>query len=822
MKFIKASLSIATTLVLFWALQTKFGDIPPLGKFLNPATGFWQNAESKHIIKTHHIKLDGLQGPVNIVYDENMVPHVFAQNDNDLYFAQGYVTAQDRLWQMDIQTRSASGRLSEVVGAKALDYDRYSRRMGMMYGAENTLAACMKDPKTKAMLYAYTAGVNAYIHSLPSKYYPIEFKLIDYAPEEFKPINCALVLKLMSETLAGGSDDFDMTNTLKYFGDKITNELFPDYPFKEDPILPTDTKWNFKPLPIPAKPKSFLSGDADTVKTRARAEGIGSNNWVVNGSRTASGYPLLANDPHLNLTFPSIWYQIQLSAPGLSVYGVSIPGTPTVIIGYNKKVAWGVTNVDADVLDWYQIRFKDLTKNEYWYNNKWVPVSKRIETINIRGAKPEYDTVLYTHVGPVVYPNANVKPVIKKAAFVPVGDALRWIAHDPSTEFKTFYLLNRAANYSDYREALKYFSAPAQNFIFASVDNDIAITVNGKFPLKYKDQGKYILDGSNPADSWQGWIPFEQNPTVKNPPQGFLSSANQSSTDTTYPYYINWRFDSYERGKRINDRLRAMKHATADSMRVLQNDNYSIFAQDILPTMLAGVKGEKMNAKQANAYKIISAWDKQFSPGSLGATIFRTWWINLYNAIWADDFTVKKDLNVQLKWPSKYTTVQLLLSQKNSKWYDDSRTQIIESRDYLIAKSFFAAIDTLTATYGQLGDNWQWGKVKASHIPHLGNVPGFGTDVFMSGGSGGEPGSIRVINALGESKGPSWRMVVQLGPTPQGYGVLPGGESGNPGSFYYDNTFNTWKDGKLNPLEFYLSPADKTNTTKSTLTLSTK
>jgi penicillin amidase len=816
MKLFKACAASLVTLLLIWALQTKFGDVPPIGKFLNPVTGFWQNAESKNIDAKREVKIDGLQGPITICYDEHRIPHIFAGNDHDLYFAQGYATAQDRLWQMDIQTRSAAGRLSEVVGPKALDLDRYHRRMGMVFGAEATLSECMKDPTVKAMLEAYCDGVNAYIHQLPSKYYPIEFKLLDYAPEDYTPLNCALVLKLMSETLTSSSDDFGMTNTLKFFGPKITSDLFPDYPYKEDPIVPAGTKWNFKPLTLPKPSRLFLDEMTDTIKPKPKPEGLGSNNWVIGGSKTANGYPILANDPHLNLTFPSIWYQVQLAAPGVNVNGVSLPGTPAVIIGYNQKIGWGVTNVDADVLDWYQIRFKDLTKNEYWYNNNWVPTKRRIEEIKVRGQKTFYDTVIYTHAGPVVYASGNTKPKMSRAANVPVGHALRWIAHDPSDEFRTFYLLNRGKNYDDYRAALKYFFAPAQNFIFAGNDKDIAITPNGHFPLKYKDQGKYILDGSDPADSWHGWIPMDQNPTVKNPPQDFLSSANQSSTDTTYPYYINWKFGSYTRGKRINDRLRTMRHATADSLRLLQSDNYSIFAQDMLPTLLGDLDHGHLTPLQIEAYNLVNTWDKSYSANSIAATIYDTWWTNLYNAIWEDDFKVKADLNIHLAWPSRYRTVQLLTTQKTSRWYDDSRTREVETRASLINSTFKATIDTLTKKYGKMGTAWQWGVVKNTSIPHLGNVPGFGSDVFIAGGTSG------VVNALNGSTGPSWRMVVQFGPQIQGYGVFPGGESGNPGSYFYDDMLKTWQNGQLNTLLFLQTPADGEAHIKTTVTLSNK
>lgn len=811
MKFIKPLFSIFITIILIYALETKFGDIPPLGAFLNPSTGFWQNAESKHILAAENLKISGLQGKVVIRYDENMVPHIFAENDHDLYYAQGFITARDRLWQMDIQTRSASGRLAEIAGPKALEIDRYHRRMGMVYGAENSLKGVMKNPFSRMMVTAYTEGVNNYIHGLAPKDYPIEFKLLNYKPEEWKPINCIFLLKLMSETLASGSDQFEMTNDLKRFGTNTINDLFPDYSFHEDPIIPVGTKWDFKPLPIPKPSATFLAQMTENIKPNEKVEGIGSNNWVIGGNKSATGYPILANDPHLHLTFPSIWYQVQLSSPTVNVYGVSLPGAPCIIIGYNQKISWGVTNVDADILDWYQVKFKDKTKNEYWYNNQWNKVKKRVEQIKILGEEPFIDTVLYTHHGPVVYEDGSKKPK-DGPENIPVGDALRWIAHDESDEYMCFYLLNRGKNYNDYREALKYFTAPAQNFIFASNDKDIAITPNGKFPLKFKDQGKFILDGSDPANDWQGWIPADQNPTAKNPPRGFVSSANQSPTDTTYPYYINWRFETYDRGKRINDKLTAMQNATVDSMRLLQTDVYSMRAHDVLPTMIKYLDTSKMDDSQLMAFDLIKNWDKNFAENSPGASIFSTWWLHFYNMVW-DEFNVK---GMYLNVPSYDRTEKLLLTEPNSKWFDDMHTPVKETCADIVNHSFNESIDELVRKHGKPGKKWQWGTVRKSAINHLANIPGFGSGDFAAGGTS------MVIDALKGGNGPSWRMVVQMGPTVKGYGVFPGGESGNPGSFYYNNMFQTWKDGKLYELLFLKSADENAPGLKTTLTLSSK
>jgi len=809
MKFTKAFISMAITIGLIWVLDIKIGPAPPFGAFLNPSTGFWQNAESKNILPTENLKITGLLDKVTIQYDDNRIPHIFAKNDHDLYLAQGFVTARDRLWEMDIQTRSAAGRLAEIVGPKALDLDRYHRRMGMVYGAENSLKGIMKNPVSKMMVLAYTEGVNNYIHSLAPKDYPLEFKLLNYEPEEWQPINCVFLLKLMSETLAGGSDQFGLTNDLKRFGAKDVSDLFPDYPFHEDPIIPAGTKWDFKPLPVPQPSKSFLAQMTEGIKTKEIVPGIGSNNWAISGSKSASGYPILANDPHLNLTYPSIWYQVQMSSPTVNVCGVSLPGAPGVVIGFNQKISWGVTNVDADILDWYQIKFKDNTKNEYWYNNQWNKVNKRVEVIKVLGEKTVIDTVLYTIHGPVVYDSTTEKAEGRHEN-IPVGDALRWIAHDESDEFMCFYLLNRGKDYNDYRKALTFFTAPAQNFIFASSDKDIAITPNGKFPLKYKDQGKFVLDGSDPADDWHGWIPYDQNPTVKNPPPGFVRSANESPTDPSYPYYINWRYEQYYRGKRISDKLTAMHNATVDSMRLMQMDNYSILAQDVLPAMLKYLDTTKMHADQLKAYDIIKAWDKHYAANSMGASIFNKWWKKFYDTTWSSNFD---DNKVYLKVPSYDRTEKLLLIEPNSKWFDNPATPQKETCADIVNLAFTATIDEMEHKYGKPGEKWQWGNVKETFIDHLASLPGFGTGQFFAGGVGG------VINALKNNNGPSWRMVVQMGPTVKGYGVFPGGESGNPGSFFYNDMFTTWRDGKLNELLFLNSAKESSKRIKTTLTL---
>lgn len=800
MRYTKALLISAVTIVLIWVLDRPWGSVPAFAPLLSPFSGFWQNAETA-VTQDLDVTVPGTKAPITVVFDDKAVPHVFAQSDYDMYFAQGYLTARDRLWQMEFQTYAAAGRVAEIVGERAVELDRFNRHLGMGYGAEQTLKEMQRDPATREALDAYSAGVNAWIKQLSPAQYPIEYKLLGYAPESWTPIKCALLLKQMTSTLASGADDLLMTNILRKYGAIVTADLFPDYPTREDPIIPSGTQWNFKPVPRPTPPNDTTINDQivklDKAIRRPNPE-IGSNNWAVGSQKSATGHPILANDPHLTLSLPSIWYQMQLVSPTVNVYGATLPGAPNVIIGFNKDVAWGVTNVGADVLDFYAIRFQDQNRKAYWHDNKWKPVTQRIEVIKVKGKPDQVDTVLYTHHGPVVY-NPGLKPFRRN---FPIGYAARWIAHEPSNEMACFYRLNRAKNFDDYRQALTYYVAPAQNFIFASNQNDIAISPNGRYPLKWIDQGKFLLDGTDPADDWRGFVPADQNPLVKNPPRGFVSSANQFSTDQTYPYYINWQFAPAERGRRINQRLTAMQHATIDSLRSLQNDNFNLRAADALPVLLATVDAGKLSTDQKKAFETLKSWKLMNDVAEVGPTIFTEWMQQFMDAVWADEFNTGDTL--PMRFPSFDRTLTLMQRDPGAHWFDNIKTPAHERLTDVLTQSFQSTCDSLTKRHGTVGTAWAWGPHKSTSVRHL--LPGVDAfsalNVQIGGGSG-------IVNATSERAGPSWRMVVALGDRPKAYGVYPGGQSGNPGSPFYTDLLETWRTGQLNELLYLQSATDK-------------
>ncbi|MEP1152420.1 MAG: penicillin acylase family protein [Balneola sp.] len=787
MKVFKSVLTLFLLIALIFAFNTQFGSVPPLGKFFDPQAGFWANAETS-VPESEELELEGFDGNASVYFDDRRVPHIFADNEYDLYYAQGYVVARDRLFQLELQTLDAAGRLAEKIGDRALERDRTTRRRGMPYGAEKALEMMKADPKTWEIVNAYADGVNTYISSLDSEDLPLEYKILDFEPEEWTPIKTAHLLKNMTRTLAGGNSDDATSNTIAYFGEEFIEKFFETKPALNDPIIPPSREWDFDAMPVQAPDTLYKPASAVELGEYERPEGIGSNNWAVSGSKTKSGYPILANDPHLTLTLPSIWYEVQLHAPGINSYGVSLQGTPGIVIGFNENVAWGVTNVGSDVMDWYEIKFKDDSQNEYWHDGEWKPTTMRVEEIKVKGEETVLDTVIYTHHGPVTKAESKLDEERE-----PAYHALRWIAHEASNDIRTFYGLNRAGNYDDYVEALSYYVAPAQNFVFASNEGDIALWVNGKLPNKWKHQGRTVSDGTDPLYDWQGWIPFEHNPHVKNPEREFVSSANQESAAPDYPYYLDDDFAPFERGRRINERLAEMNDITAKDMQELQMDDFSHYAKTLLPSLLEWVTTDSLVENGDEILELMKDWNYYMEAEEIAPSFFRHWSGNFYRAVLYDEFGTT---DVSLRLPSRDRFVEIVKSEPNFEFIDNVETEETETRAQIATASFNETVTELTNYLGEFGDDWKWGYFIENDVDHLASIPGLGRQNLFSSGSG------EAVNATRGQHGPSWRMVVEVGPEVKGYGVYPGGASGNPGSPNYDSMIEPWRTGNLFELKF--------------------
>ncbi len=787
MRLLPFLVSTAITAGLVYALNTKIGPAPPLGKFLSPQHGFWQNAEPANESFSQELKFPALKGNANVYFDERLVPHVFAENDEDLYFIQGFLHAKFRLWQMDFQTEAAAGNVSAVIGEKAINYDREQRRLGMVYAAEKAMKEVEKDPESKLAFDAYRNGVNAYISTLTESSIPIEYKLLDYLPNKWTNLKTALLLKMMAKMLSSGTEnDIVNTNAKSLFSMDEFKMIYPQVHDSLEPIVPKGTVFD-KPGIVPVAPTtadSLYFGNKDVVKYQEVSKpdiNNGSNNWVVAGSKTQSGVPILCNDPHLELSFPSIWYEMQLQTPSSNVYGVSLPGSPYIIIGFNDSIAWGVTNAQRDVKDYYEIKFKDAARKEYWFNNQWTTAEQRVEVIKVKGAADYLDTVAYTVFGPVMFDESFSNELTHKKSL-----AVRWTAHDPSNEGRTLYMLNRAKNYDEYAEAIKFFKCPGQNFVFASKAGDIAIWQQGKFPARWNGQGLFVMPGLDSSFMWQGFIPQSENPHSKNPAQGFLQSANQRPADSTYPYFIPGSYIT-PRGITITHRLAAMTGITPDDMKKLQYDYFNTFAEDARTILLSYVRENELDANAKKYVEMVRNWDLYASPNSTGQTVFQTWWDSLEVEIWKDDVTrVAPSAN----WPEEETLMELLKKDSAMVFIDNINTTqketLFDAVTSAIKKASFD-LETEEKT-GRL----QWTKHKDPTIYHLLKtaVMPFARTGIPVGGNG------NIVNAVTKSHGPSWRMIVQLTNETESYVVYPGGQSGNPGSKFYDNFVDTWAKGE--------------------------
>ena len=797
MKYFIFLVSLLVNTAFVFLLATRSVIPLPLGSFLSVQEGVWQNADPVDEDFNASLRFDELKGKVDVFLDDRLVPHVFAEQENDAYFVQGFLHAKFRLWQMEFQTHAAAGRVSEIVGEKAINYDRNQRRMGMVFAAENALAAMENDPQTISAIDAYTAGVNAYISSLKASELPIEYKLLGYQPEKWTNLKSALFTKQMTQTLAGYDRDFEFTNALKLLGEENFRILYPSIPDSLYPVIAKGTAYK-KPLASldpPASADSLYFKRKDTIQFVEDFKpnpSNGSNSWAVSGNKTQSGKPILSNDPHLGLTLPSIWFEIQLKTPAFNAYGVSFPGLPGVVIGFNDSISFGFTNAGRDVKDYYEIQFRDADKREYWFDSSWKPTSRRLEQILIKDRKTVEDTVAYTVFGPVMYDKSFKTDLTAEKAY-----ALKWVAHDSSNILKMWLLLNRASNYSDYLEAIGHFNVPGQNMIFASKSGDIALWQQGSFPLRWEDQGLFVMPGTDSSYMWEGYIPHQDNPHAFNPAEGYLSSANQRAADSSYPYFMPGSYEVY-RPITINRKLAAMNNITAQDMQSLQNNNYNVFAEDARPILLKYTIEEQLTADEKKYLSLVASWNLLNDANEKAPTCFTAWWDSLQTEVFSDELVKDK---MPIAKPEKFVLLEALEKDSSFKFIDNINTPFKEDLYQMVTTALKKASKQLALLEKE--NKLEWAKYKNTTVYHLlkTNAMAFAREGLMNGGGNG------IVNASQHDHGPSWRMVVEMTSPTNAYGVYPGGQSGNPGSKFYDNFIAQWTKGAYYKLWFMESPA---------------
>ncbi|MBS0000344.1 MAG: penicillin acylase family protein [Cyclobacteriaceae bacterium] len=795
MKFLRFLLSfiISAGLILFLNMPVSIpgaGNLPPIGKLLDPFHGFWQNAEKDPLDLKFSLDQPGLTGEVEVLYEKNLIPHIYASSEYDLYFVQGYVTAYHRLWQMEFLSYVASGRVSEILGSMALSFDRRQRRKGLAFGAENSLKELEKEKSHIHFLEAYTDGVNAYIDQLEYRDFPVEYKLLNYRPEKWTLFKNVLLLKYMADDLSGSDNDLQNTNIVNAFGKKRFDFLFPEVPEGIDPVIPEDIKWNFDPVKIKVPEEFSIRNRYSPVVPEDKPEGIGSNSWAVSPGKTKNGNAILCNDPHLQFSMPSIWFAQQLSGPGINAYGVTIPGLPGLLLGFNDSIAWGLTNAPRDIRDWYEITFRAGGTEEYLYDGQWLKTQKRPEIIKIKGDKSFTDTVIYTHYGPVVYDDTFPEDTSMR------NFSLRWTAHNPSKELLVIYNLNRIQNMQEVAHVLKDFECPPQNIVVATRHGDIGMFIEGKFPLKWSEQGKFLMDGSDPKYEWQGYIPDEHDARVINPKRGFVSSANQHPFTRKYPYYYYNNTEEYFRNRRINNKLSMLTNITIDEMKLLQNDTYHMLASEALPVMLDSLHTGNLDENQLFIYRDLREWNYYTLPDQISPSYFEVWWSKLNDYLW-DEY----DGDIPMVKPDDYITVKILNDFPLDSAFDIKHTPERENMNNILLTSYLATVDSIL-NWKNLHDGEEplWYKFKNTRLMHLTNLQPFSLFEIPIGGNK------HIVSANGPKWGASWRQIVEMGEEIRALGIYPGGQSGNPGSPAYDTFVDQWASGEYFEIKFWKEP----------------
>lgn len=780
-------------------------------------------------------KVSGLNGPVQVYRDHFGIPQIYADSSHDLFFAQGYVHAQDRFAQMEFSRRFASGRLAEVFGSLALEPDRFVRIMGWPRVVEKEVA--LLDDNTRTILQAYADGVNAYISS--HDHLGLEFELISVAgmkdtPDPWTIADSVGWLKVMAWNMNSNLySELRNAELIQTMDEKTFRELWPTTFPKDSPVI-TASQTNSADVNIAAL-KAYLGLIQSTQWNHI---GSGSNSWVLSGKLTDTGKPYLADDPHLGIQMPSIWYEVGLHCNKLSdgcpydVTGVSFVGMPGVIIGHNQRIAWGFTSLYADVQDLYIERINPKNPNQYEINGQWSDMTIVTETIRVRGqlSPPSADnpnpplsgvydastgyttvkmTVRLTRHGPIIN---DYEPLVRKLSgkigSIEVPDqsqiALRWTALEPSTSVRMIYKLDRARNWDEFRQAMRDFDTPAQNVTYADVDGNIGFQAPGRIPIRAKGNGQFPVPGWNSEYEWKGSIPFEEMPYSYNPPDGYIVAANNAVTGPDYPYMISLEWDPGTRAGRIVDMISAHagKPITRDDIAKMQADVLNLPACQIIPYLKALHFDDP---ETQAALDDLVAWDCQQKIESGPAA--------LYGIFWAEFLKTAFEGKLPLQtWPFQEFVIQRMTDPSSPWWDDKSTTNVVEQRDDTLRKAFTAAVADAKTIMGSNRKDWAWGKLQEAtfsngtlgFIPVIGQlfnrgpvpVPGWSSSVNAVGGYIGDkpnpadPATYQVIIA------PSMRTIVDLNNFENSLIIITTGQSGHPYSQHYDDMIELWRQNQ--------------------------
>lgn len=725
------------------------------------------------------INLKNLSEEVIVYRDSLAIPHIIAQNDEDLYRAVGYVMAQDRLWQMDLLRRVTTGRLSEIFGENLIETDLLLRSLRIL--EKSRLILSKTGPEIVKALEAFSDGVNQYIEQ-NEKSLPLEFSVLGYKPEKWEPAYSLNIIGYMAWDLAGStySSEVIIYKLLEKFGQEKTQDLLPRFAGRADMVYP-DFKLDSQKLSFTEK----LAAHQEILKGLGAQIFCGSNNWAVSGAKSVTGMPLFANDMHLGLNAPGIWYQMHHIVEGkMNVTGVVVPGQPLIVSGHNDSIAWGMTNLAVDDIDLYIEKINPEDSNQYIFNGEWKNFDIRKEIIKIKGGGEVEKELRFTHRGPVISGFKNLSDVI----------TMRWIGNDYSDEMKGVYLLNRANNWEDFKNAISTFKSISQNFVYADVNGNIGLYTGGGVPIR-KGNGYTIMSGETDEYDWKGVVPFEQLPHSYNPESGFVSSANNKTVDDDYPYYIGIYFAQEYRIKRIRELLNQKEKLSIEDFTEIQNDQNSVLVKKLHKDIVEILNKAELNDMEEKALEIFTNWDGEMSAEAAGPAVFESFYLILPKNILMDE--MGEDLYYEYYGNSTLLKnfIENLWSNKEMKWCDDITTKDVEEGfDEMVIKSFKDAIAKLAEKMGDTPERWSWGSIHKFTLEHpLGGVKILEKIFNLNRGPYELGGSFHTIRPFSYpfrdpfkvDHGASQRHIYSTANWDLSLSVIPTGTSGVPASDHY-------------------------------------
>ncbi|MFP4060478.1 MAG: penicillin acylase family protein [Bacteroidales bacterium] len=727
-----------------------------------------------------NISLANLKEEVIVYRDSFAIPHVYAKNEHDLYLATGYILAQDRLWQMDLLRRVTLGRLSEIFGSDFKDTDLLLR--ALRYSKKSEMLMDSVSAEIKSTLYAFAEGVNQYITSRENDL-PLEFKLLGYQPEPWEPIHSLNLIGYMAWDLKAGWNEIVLEEIKQKIDSSLYKELLPDLTSRKSFVFPEytrDTSYTALFKNVHSKFK-VLEDMGLHVFT-------GSNNWAVSGRKSITGKPLLANDMHLSLNTPGIWYQIHQHVEGrINVTGLLLPGQPLVIVGHNDSIAWGMTNTYVDNLDFYEEKIHPDDSTKYLYNDKWLDITFQPEIILTKEGETIKDTLKFTHRGAIVsrFKNTGDKAI-----------SMHWTGDEYSNEMRTIYLLNRAKNWKEFKNALTSFKSISQNIAYADAEGNIGLFCAAGIPIRNRDEQSFILPGWTDKYDWQGMVPFDKLPYSFNPPNGYVSSANNKTVPEDYPYYIGQWYSMPYRIDRIREMLEAKEKLSISDFREMQNDKRSLLAEKIVPRLLEVLKKvDNIDDMEQKVSRMMEKWKSEMKQDTPEPLIFEMFYLKLKENIFSDE--LGKDLYTKFLCTNSIArnAMHNVWNNPKSEWYDDVNTSGKENMDDIIYSAFMSAIHAIDSITGEgEPEKWQWGKLHTLTLQHpLGSVKildkifDLNRGPYRVGGSTNTvcPFSFNYTNPFIVNHGASHRSIYSTGNWNESITVIPTGNSGIVSSKHY-------------------------------------